>query len=199
MPFDSWMTPPHIIELAREMMTSIDLDPASHPVAQEYIKAKEFCALEIGKNGLDIEWYGNVWLNPPYSKGNIDKFVYKALDEWNISGMYNYGIKNMLILVNSATDSKWYHALLENCSAFCLWRGRIKFWKIENGQAYEKWEGEKSKQLARGKIGNSPRYLNTLFYFGDNVDRFRYYFGGKGYICYSTPTTSQEALQVLEN
>lgn len=175
--YDQWMTPPDIIELAREMMQGIDLDPASHPIAQQYIKAKEFCALEIGKNGLIEEWSGNVWCNPPYSRENIGAFVGKLL-----IAQYEHSFKQCLFLVNSATDAQWYHHLLNNCSAFCLWKGRIKFWKIENGEALEKWEGERSKELSRGKAGNSPRYLNTLFYFGDNVNRFRYYFGDKGFI-----------------
>lgn len=184
--FDEWMTPPNVIELARTAMGSIDFDPASNPVAQEYVKAKQYCVApdsptaqmlaedidgfarkhfeyldNVLIDGLKQPWHGNVWCNPPYSAGNIDLFVDRAIDQYN-SGSIN----QMLMLVNSATDTKWYHKLIRHSQLTMLWRGRIKFWKIMNGKAYEKWEGEKSKKEGKGKIGNSPRYLNTLFYFG---------------------------------
>lgn len=200
MPFDNWMTDPKVIELVRATMESIDFDPATNYIAQKYVKASTFCvhpddfnvidtiSADVLCNGLDQIWSGNVWLNPPYSAGNIDKFVDKAIMEWNDSiellndNQYNTSrcVLQMMILVNSATDSKWYHKLLEHASCTLLWRGRIKFWKMENGKAHEKWEGIKSKEKGLGKIGNSPRYLNTLFYFGSNTERFKEVFTGKG-------------------
>lgn len=202
MSYDEWMTPPEVIELARKAMGSIDFDPASNLVAQEYVKAKEFCIMPDSNeivndggldtnfpinchyNGLEQYWHGNVWCNPPYSAGNIDAFVDKAIDEW-INNAYwsntdGNGVNQMLYLVNSATDTRWYHKLLHSASSVLLWRGRIKFWKIVNGEALEKWEGVKSKAEGKGKIGNSPRYLNTLFYFGSNVSRFKEVFVDKG-------------------
>lgn len=200
MPFDEWMTDPKVIELARATMGSIDFDPASNMVAQRYVKAHSFCVhpdeynvvdfikYDVLRDGLDQVWHGNVWCNPPYSAGNIDRFVDKAIDEWNGSiallddDYYSRSrcIQQMMILVNSATDTKWYHKLLEHSSCTLLWRGRIKFWKIQDGKAHEKWEGEKSKEKGLGKIGNAPRYLNTLFYFGSSVERFKETFKEKG-------------------
>jgi hypothetical protein len=183
---DQWMTPPNVLELARGCMGSIDMDTASNPAAQEYVQAKLFCvdptiSFDYLKNesmlhdGLQQMRCGNVWCNPPYSRGNVDQFVDKAILEKDNVG-------NMLFLVNSATDTEWYHKLLQSSSAVCLWRGRMKFWKIIDDKAYEKWEDEKSKSEGRNKAGNNPRCLNSLFYFGKNVDRFHYWFGDKGTI-----------------
>jgi len=202
--WDEWMTCPKWIELARTCMGSIDLDTASNPVAQEYVKAERYCVHpDTIKNyeyappdnmlfdGLSLEWNGNVWCNPPYSRGNIDAFADKAVAEWKRSidlvkahGTHNNypRMQSMLLLVNSATDARWYHKLLGSSNAVLFVEGRIKFWKIIDGIAYEKWEGEKSKEKGLGKIGNSPRYLNTLFYFGNNVDRFTEVFINKGTI-----------------
>jgi len=199
MPFDNWMTDPKVIELARVTMGSIDFDPASNMIAQQYVKAHTFCVHpndykvtdfikhDVLCDGLDQNWKGNVWLNPPYSIGNIDRFVDKAIFEWHA---YDAGnelsgseyVKQMMILVNSATDTKWYHRLLDCSDCVLLWRGRIKFWKIQDGKAHEKWEGEKSKEKGLGKIGNAPRYLNTLFYFGSvqGILRFKEVFKEKG-------------------
>lgn len=199
--YDQWMTPPNIIELARETMGSIDFDPASNYIAQQYVKAEEYCIApeDNGKdmlieeiygqgyvNGLSRYWHGNVWCNPPYSAGTIDAFEHHAMWEWSRdSVIYKDTISQMMFLTNSATDARWYHDLLANCSVLLLWRGRIKFWKMFDGKAHEKWEGEKSKAEGKGKIGNSPRYLNSLFYFGrtsEQIDNFCNLWQDKGTI-----------------
>jgi hypothetical protein len=197
MAFDAWMTDPKVLALVHKLYGRIDFDPASNLVAQEYVKAYEFCiepnSPEIIDEGLDNnfpincfydglkqKWHGKVFLNPPYSAGNIDAFVHKAIYEWDS----NFKVTEMLMLVNSATDTKWYHDLLAFSNAALLWRGRIKFWKIFDGKAHEKWEGIKSKERGDNKVGNSPRYLNTLFYFNrdNNIAAFEEVFKDKGTI-----------------
>lgn len=205
MGFDHWMTPPEQIEAARTFMGRIDLDPASNYVAQQYVRAATYAItreeedfqnklyeenkLEVTNsaitgtkviNGLGIPWYGNVWTNPPYSKDLINLFVGKVVHE-----SYNTQVKNILLLVNSQTDTGWYHQLLENAQALLLYKGRLKFWKVINNRAYDKWEGEKSKQEGAGKIGNSPRYLNSLFLFTHNDDyivRFKQLYSKYGHV-----------------
>ena len=182
MAYDHFLTPPDVIELARTAMGSVEFDPASNHVAQRYVKSKHYCVAPddytsvelqyhddiLHVNGLTQEWHGNVWLNPPYSNGNIDLFVDKAIEEWNavrLLGSPYFTVDSMIILVNSSTDTKWYHKLCKHASFGLLWSGRIKFWKIFDGKAHDKWEGELSKQRGTGKVGNAPRFLNTLFFF----------------------------------
>lgn len=168
MSYDEWMTDPKWIEKVRAAMGSIDLDPASNDIAQEYIKAARYYTIET--NGLNKPWYGNVYCNPPYSKGKIDDFTKKILDEWNYSRSMipMPRPRQMIILVNSQTDTAWYQLLMRACTVALLVRKRIKFWKIFDGKAWPKWEST----TVKGKIGNSPRFLNTLFYFGDNINSF---------------------------
>ncbi len=70
---NEWYTPAYIIEMVREVMGSIDLDPASCPLAQETVKAKE----AIYEDSLNKTWVGsNVYLNPPGGKiGNKSQAV----------------------------------------------------------------------------------------------------------------------------
>lgn len=198
MPFNHFMTPPTIIEDVRAFFGgTIDLDPASNPVAQRYVRASKWCTLndELLQNtrqpvpdnmqldGLSIPWFGNVFCNPPYSNGDIDAFTAQALN--NVAA----GTTQQLVyLVNSQTDTRWYHACLSMCSAALLVKGRIKFWKIFDDEAHEKWEGEVSKKrrledpTLEPVIGNNPRYLSTIFYFGRHTDRFSAYFERYGTI-----------------
>lgn len=189
MAYDHFMTPPHLLEKVKQFYGgTIDFDAASNFIAQKYVHAHRFAVTQkdtdeyltidnslpygnhVVVNSLVHLWkYSNIWLNPPYSRDLIKQFTYKAIEE-----RQNY--QQLLYLVNTCSDTSWYHRMLHFADAMLLFRGRLKFWKIFNGEAHEKWEGEKSKTEGRGKIGNSPRFLNTLFYVGNNKQKFREHF-----------------------
>lgn len=59
-----YFTPPEIIEAAREAMGGIDLDAASHPLANRTHKIDDY--FHTGRSAFHNKWYGRVWLNPPY-------------------------------------------------------------------------------------------------------------------------------------
>lgn len=63
-------TPSHIVELARELMGSIDLDPASCALVQETMRAEAWYGpgSPLGEDGLIEPWLGHVFLNPPGGK-----------------------------------------------------------------------------------------------------------------------------------
>ena len=135
---NEWYTPGYIIESARSAMGSIDLDPASCEEAQQTVKARDY--YDINDSGLEGVWGGNVWLNPPYSRGLcsafVDKFIYEKSN-----------IDNCIILVNSATSTKWFHKLIDNCEMMCLFNKRIKF--IAPG----------------GMVSESPKYDQVAFFY----------------------------------
>jgi len=123
---NEWYTPSNIIESARSVMGSIDLDPASCEVANETVKAKRFHSIQ--NSGLSSPWHGNVWLNPPYSQPHIAQFMAKLAKELN-SGK----VKQACVLVNNATDTEWFHTLASCSSAICFTKGRVRFID-ENGK-----------------------------------------------------------------
>lgn len=94
---NEWYTPKEIIESARAVMGSIDLDPASCEQANQWIKAKRFYSLQ--DNGFDKHWEAEtVWLNSPYGQKNRRKGIYgasawleKAIAEYE-AGMFQQAI-----------------------------------------------------------------------------------------------------------
>lgn len=64
-----YFTPPEIINAAREAMGGIDLDAASHPLANRTHKIDDY--FHTGRSAFDNDWYGRVWLNPPYGHNAI--------------------------------------------------------------------------------------------------------------------------------
>ena len=113
---DEWYTPREYIGKARRVLGHIGLDPASCLQANYTVQASLF--YDQRDNGLKKPWAGNVWLNPPYSRGLINKFVDKFIRE-----PFDRGI----ILVNASTDTSWFQRLLACDYPVCFTAGRISF------------------------------------------------------------------------
>lgn len=139
---NEWYTPEHYIELARQVMESIDLDPASNDFANETVKATEYYTEE--DDGLKQEWFGNIWMNPPYSTALLQKFADKL-----INSKFNQAI----VLVNNATETAWFETLVSKASAVVFHKGRIRFVKRD------------------GEHG-SPLQGQAFLYYGNNVEKF---------------------------
>lgn len=153
---NQWYTPAQYIDLARRVLGTIDVDPASNEIAQATVKASKFYTEET--NGLDKPWVGKVWLNPPYSRPAISHFADKTIAE-----VANGNAKEAIVLTHNYTDTAWHQGMSEACSAICFTRGRIRF---------ESPAGEKA----------SPTQGQTFFYFGENVAAFRREFSEIGVV-----------------
>lgn len=122
-----WYTPREYIELARKVMGSIDIDPASSKAANKTVKATKYYTMTT--DGLKKEWHGNVWMNPPYENGLVSTFV------TNLAGEIGNGnITQAVVLVNNATDTKWFVEFAASMTMLCLKTGRIAFVN-EGGEA----------------------------------------------------------------
>jgi len=153
---NEWYTPDEHIALARLVMGSIDLDPASSHVANRVVKADQFYDEET--NGLQQTWHGNVWLNPPYAQPAIAHFADKMVAEWK-SGRVTAAI----VLTHNYTDTAWFHALAGSASAICFTRGRVRF------------------VSPTGELA-APTQGQAFFYFGSEVDIFADVFGEVGFV-----------------
>jgi phage N-6-adenine-methyltransferase len=141
---NEWYTPAEIIEAARKCMGEIDLDPASNEIANRVVKAKHYYTAE--DNGLERDWFGNVWLNPPYASDLIGKFADKLVSEFE-----NYS--QAVVLVNNATETEWFNKIIGIGSAVCFPRGRVKFYKPD------------------GSTG-APLQGQAIIYIGNCPDKF---------------------------
>ena len=150
---NEWYTPYEYIEAARKAMGSIDTDPASNDIANKIVKAEKYYTIET--NGLEHDWTGNVWMNPPYSSDLISKFVEKLKEQ---RANYNQAI----ILVNNATETQWFYEIVKIASAVCFPKSRVKFY------------------MPDGKTG-APLQGQAVLYVGDNYEKFISAFGGIGW------------------
>jgi hypothetical protein len=120
-----------------------DLDVAAPCGAVPWIPAKNsYCQHD---NGLIQEWYGLVWMNPPYSKTTpwVEKF--KA---------HGNGIALMPI-----TASNWCKDFMQTVPALCIPNQRIYFEHLVKGRKLIMWQtgfyamGDGIEILERAKIG----------------------------------------------
>lgn len=117
---DEWFTPGIYVDMAREVMSGIDLDPASHLIAQRRIHAERFYTAE--DNGLKQEWVGRVFLNPPYSRNLIALFIEKLAAE-----LKDARCTAAIVLTHAYTDTSWWQRLAGCAPLICFPRGRIRF------------------------------------------------------------------------
>lgn len=117
---NEWYTPPEYLVAARDVMGTIDLDPASSAIANETVMATRFYTKE--DDGLAQRWEGRVWMNPPYAKDLIYPFCDKLAEEFA-----NEHVSEAIVLVNNGNDTAWYNRLAELASGLCQPNHRVKF------------------------------------------------------------------------
>jgi len=113
-----WYTPPHILNLAIELLGRIDLDPASNP-GEPWVTAAQHFTKE--DDGLSRPWNGRVWLNPPWDgQGSPGRWVAKLVDEYE-SG----AVTEALCLLPARVNTAWMNRLAPYPR--CFVRGRLRF------------------------------------------------------------------------
>jgi len=157
---NEWYTPSEYIESARKTMGTIDLDPASSEIANNTVRAKTY--FTAAQDGLEQKWFGNIWMNPPYSQPLISQFSETMSAKFS-SGEFNQAC----ILVNNATETQWCQKLLKVSSAICLIGGRIRFINKE------------------GVAGATPLQGQIIIYLGDNKKEFADNFREAGIILWT--------------
>lgn len=116
-----WYTPAVYIEAAREVMGSIDLDPASSEIANETVRAGTYFTKDDDPDGLSQDWFGNIWLNPPYGKGS-GLFTTKLVNEYNLGNIQ----AGVLLLNAYGFDAEWFQPLWD--SPICFTDHRVTFY-----------------------------------------------------------------------
>jgi len=153
-----WYTPLDIIADVRKVMGDIDVDPASCKKANETVKAKVY--FDAASNGLVQKWKGRIFINPPYSQPLVTQF-----SEALVSRLKSKDVKQACVLVNNATETAWFQAMLAEADAVCFIKGRVKF--ID-------------------QYGNpgAPLQGQAVLYMGPHVDRLNDAFKKRGIILF---------------
>ena len=136
-----WLTPPAVIERVLRVFApgGIDLDPCSD--AAHSVPAAHYYTAE--QDGLSRDWFGLVYVNPPYGHGVIGQWVNKLVGEYGAGR-----VTAAIALLPARTDTRWWRRLQPYPVAFV--HGRLRF----SGHT------------------NSAPFPSALVYLGADVDRF---------------------------
>jgi hypothetical protein len=138
--YDTWLTPPMIIEL----LGPFDLDPCAAPSPRPWPTAKKH--IELPQNGLTERWEGRVWMNPPYGE-KTGLWLEKLADHGN-------GIA----LIFARTETLMFREFIwGRASALLFFYGRLSFY-FPSGQQAGKNAGGPSVLVAYGE-NNAARLL----------------------------------------
>lgn len=150
-----WITPRRYIDMAREVMGDIDLDPASSSAAQINVGAALYYGPRDGS--LDRPWRGRVWLAPPTGRGQMAAFTEKLIRSYYEGGT----VAEAVILCPNWTDTGWFHHMMDMARMWVFMQGRVKF------------------ETPAGGSGTPPNG-QVFFYLGARPERFLQVFGPLG-------------------
>ena len=129
---DEWYTPKYIFD---SLGCEFDQDVAAPEMRIHcHVPAKEF----ITETSLEKEWFGFVWMNPPFGKRN-------TIGEW-LDKIYEHG--DGIALTPDRTSAGWWQRAAKQADAMLLVSGKIKFIKPD------------------GSVGKQPGTGTTLFAYG---------------------------------
>ena len=154
---DEWFTPPRYLAAVRDVLVVIDLDPASCAAAQGNVRASTYYT--IMDDALNQPWWGRVFMNPPYSRGKIGRFIDKLLQ-----GIASGQVIEAIVLVDNCADTKWFRKAARVASIMCFTEGRIRFINSE------------------GKSPGTPPKGQCFLYFGPRPEVFQERFSRLGLV-----------------
>jgi len=114
---DEWLTPPDLIK----KLGHFDLDPCS-PINRPWDTAN--CHYDKNRDGLSENWFGRVWLNPPYGK---------ETGLW-LNKLATHGRGTALIFARTETDMFFKH-VWDKATAVLFLEGRLHFHHVDGTRA----------------------------------------------------------------
>lgn len=145
-PKNEWETPPALFKQLNDQY-KFDFDMAATDLnakCPEYF-TKENSALNVPMPP------GSGFLNPPYSQGNIDRFMTKA----HVEGYRREPGTYIVCLIPVASDVAWWHNSVMNAKEIRFIKGRVKF------VGYDE---------AGNPVNNSPTFSSCICIFSNPAE-----------------------------
>lgn len=134
-----WYTPDWFMESVHAVMTDgIDFDPASSDIANTVVRAKQFYTQ--ADDGLVTPWpktAKTIYMNPPYNTGLIYPFCEKFM-EFHLQ----YKLMHGIVVINNATETKYFQLLAKHARHVCFPRKRIIFNNPDGSPSYGNVRGQ---------------------------------------------------------
>ncbi len=133
---NEWYTPKFIFDA---LGCRFDQDVAAPRGGPRYVPCDRW--LDPGVNGLDADWFGFVWMNPPFGHQRHKRMWLKKF--------FEHG--NGIALVPDRTSAPWFQEYAVKADLICFLSGKVKYERPD------------------GSIGGSPGTGTVLLGAGDRA------------------------------
>lgn len=106
------ITPPWVME----RLGAFDLDPCAAPAPRPFT----YAAHNYTERGLERDWFGRVWMNPPFDRYQVARWVKRLADHGN-------GIA----LLHARTEAAWFEPVWDSATAILFLADRLKFYGMD--------------------------------------------------------------------
>jgi hypothetical protein len=114
---DEWLTPPEILA----KLGAFDLDPCS-PINRPWDTARRHYT--VTDDGLSKEWFGRVWMNPPFGR-EATRWMKKMAEH-----------RNGIALIPARTETAmFYESVWTRADAVLFLKGRPHFHRVDGSRA----------------------------------------------------------------
>lgn len=159
-PSDERYTPKHVLDVVRAFGHGvIDTDPCT--TADNPIGARIHWTL--AENGILQAWGGVVFVNPPYSRGELARWMAQCTSRHRDAIVRNEPV-DIIALIPSDLGSKAGELVASYCDALCFVRGRLAFGSPQ------------------GSMKCGAKQPSIIAYWGERAARFKRYFGALGVV-----------------
>lgn len=160
--YNDYYTPPRLIECARQAMGGIDLDPASHWVANRIHKIPLY--YHVYRSAFHNPWKGRVWLNPPY--GDNAPWIREIIRYWDAGDVTQLCMLSPVWVFSAAQAAP----LIERSSAMVLLSPTPSFWG----------RNKKNEIRAHDECGLGTNLPHAILYMGPRTGDFHQAFAAHG-------------------
>lgn len=137
---DEWYTPKYIFEVLGE---TFDLDVAAPPEGPRYVPARDWFYKSDLNDGVLLDWWGFVWMNPPFGHQSTKR-------KW-LRKFFEHG--NGIALLPDRTSAPWWQEFAPLADVVLFVAPKVKFERPD------------------GSTGKSPGTGTTLFAAGARAEK----------------------------
>jgi len=119
---DDWETPDALIDVLRREFGDFGLDPCANAANKKADDWYGPCS-PLFEDGLSVPWFGgSAYVNPPYGRGVIEKWVEKCYLEVACGRM-----ELVVALLPASTSAGWWHQWVMQATEIRLLKGRVRY------------------------------------------------------------------------
>lgn len=146
-----WHSPPEVMKPLYQVFGRFDLDPCSPVSNPRTAPVKTRACFAMNYDGLALDWFGIVYLNPPYGR-SLPLWLKKARQEVEAKRA-----SSVIALIPARPETNYWHEHIAACARVWFLKGRLTFGGADNAAPFP------SALVAWGLPDHQAEQISKLF------------------------------------